>query len=169
MCSCGGTWGAWASTAPAGIRPATQQCRWRRRCVCTLICSANAAVRISPFIIGKPSLATNGGDQRLTIEPPEGRHRSQYDPAVAQAVLSEAAGLIKALGFAAQHVALIGGIVPGLLVPVLDPGVEPHIGTTDLDVCLSVAIMEGTTGYYQKIQQTLRDAGFKPTEESWRW
>jgi hypothetical protein len=114
-------------------------------------------------------LATDDRDRRLVVNPPEDHHRSQYDPVVAQAVLGEAAGLIKALGFAAQHVALIGGIVPGLLVPVLDPGVDPHVGTTDLDVCLSVAIMEGTTGYYQKIQQTLKDAGFQPTEESWRW
>src|SRR5688500_5183835 len=149
------------------VRGRTQTCLLRRRCASTSTYSASGAAKTSRRTIGRPSLATD--NDLPAIEPPDGRHRREYDAAAGQAVLGEAAGLIKALGFASQHVALIGGIVPGLLVPALDPGVEPHIGTTDLDVCLSLAIMEGTTGYYQKIQQTLKNAGFHPTEESWRW
>lgn len=95
-------------------------------------------------------------------------HRSEYDPSLAAAVLDEAAGLLKAIGYAAQHVVLIGGSVPGLLVPQLDPGIEPHLGTTDLDFCLSVAIVEGDTAEYQRIEQGLKRAGFEPVE-SWRW
>jgi hypothetical protein len=105
----------------------------------------------------------------LAIEPPAGTHRREYDPATAEVVLGAAAALIRAVGFASQHMILIGGLVPGLLVPELDPGVEPHIGTADLDVCLSVALMEGTTGEYEKIQQSLKRAGFQPTDQSWRW
>ena len=105
----------------------------------------------------------------LVTEPGLGAHHSEYDPTTSRAILSETAGLLKALGFSAAHATLIGGIVPGLLVPVLDPGVDPHIGTTDVDLCLSVALMEGTTGYYQKIQDVLRQAGFDPTDQSWRW
>src|SRR5207244_98671 len=95
-------------------------------------------------------------------------HRSEYNPTLAAAVLDEAAGLLKSIGFAAHHVILIGGSVPGLLVPELDPGIEPHIGTTDLDFCLSVAITEGETAQYERIEQGLRKAGFVPVE-SWRW
>lgn len=107
----------------------------------------------------------------MATEPPEGSHRSQYDPGASSAVLGEAAALLRSLGFASRHVVLIGGLVPGLLVRELDPGsgIEPHVGTTDLDVCLSVAIMEGTTGQYEKMQQSLKNAGFKPTDQSWRW
>jgi hypothetical protein len=83
-------------------------------------------------------------------------------------VVDEAAGLLKSIGFAAHHVILIGGIVPGLLVPVLDPEIEPHVGTTDLDFCLSVALVEGDTAEYERIEQGLKQAGFVP-EESWRW
>src|SRR5438105_14411473 len=95
-------------------------------------------------------------------------HRSEYNPTLAGAVLDEAAGLLKSIGFAAHHVILIGGSVPGLLVPELDPGIEPHIGTTDLDFCLSMAIVEGETAEYERIENALKQAGFQP-EESWRW
>ena len=103
------------------------------------------------------------------VNPTAGAHKNEYSASTSDAVLSEAAGLLKALGYGAKHVTLIGGIVPGLLVPVLDPEIEPHVGTTDVDVCLSVAIMEGTTGYYRKMQEVLKEVGFAPTEQSWRW
>lgn len=118
---------------------------------------------------GGADSATGGAGEPRAIVPPDGTHRSQYDPDAAGLVLAEAAALVKALGFSAQHVTLIGGLVPSLLVPVLDPGVEPHVGTTDVDVCLSVAIMEGTTGEYEKIQDALKRAGYVPTDTSWRW
>jgi len=95
-------------------------------------------------------------------------HRSEYDPSLSSAVLDEAAALLKSIGFAAHHVILIGGSVPGLLVPELDPGIEPHVGTTDLDFCLSVAIVEGETTQYERIEQGLKQAGFVAVE-SWRW
>ncbi len=98
----------------------------------------------------------------------EGAHLTDYDPAVAATVLDQAASLLKSIGLASQHLILIGGIVPGLLVPVLDPGIEPHIGTTDLDFCLSVALVQGDTAEYRRIEQGLKAAGFV-AEESWRW
>lgn len=99
---------------------------------------------------------------------PEGVHHRDYDPSLAATVVGQAAGLLKSIGLASHHVILIGGIVPGLLVPVLDPDIEPHIGTTDLDFCLSVALIEGETAEYERIEQGLKHAGFV-SEESWRW
>jgi hypothetical protein len=77
------------------------------------------------------------------LSEPDGRHISAYDTTTADLLVAEAANVVRALGFAAQHVVLIGGLVPGLLVPVLDPGIEPHVGTADIDLCLSVALVEG--------------------------
>ena len=57
---------------------------------------------------------------------PDGQHVAGYDPKLAARLAAEAADLVRALGFMATHVVLIGGLVPGLLVPVLDPGIEPH-------------------------------------------
>ncbi|SDT67659.1 nucleotidyl transferase AbiEii/AbiGii toxin family protein [Jiangella sp. DSM 45060] len=100
---------------------------------------------------------------------PDGRHRTQYDPASADLVLAQAADIVRATGFAAQHLVLIGGLVPSLLVPVLDPGIEPHIGTADVDLCLSLALVDGDTGTYERIETILRRMGFVAGEASFRW
>ena len=100
---------------------------------------------------------------------PDGRHRTQYDPASADLVLAQAADIVRATGFAAQHLVVIGGLVPSLLVPVLDPGLEPHIGTADVDLCLSLALVEGHTGTYERIENVLKQLGFTAGETSFRW
>lgn len=100
---------------------------------------------------------------------PDGRHISGYDPAIAEQLVAEAAAIIRSLGFAASHVVLIGGLVPGLLVPVLDPGLEPHIGTADIDLCLSVALVEGETDTYERIEIVLKRLDFEEGDASFRW
>jgi hypothetical protein len=98
----------------------------------------------------------------------DGHHHSAYDPSQVDVVLAEAAHLLRHLGFTAAHTILIGGVVPSLLV--LDPATNrPHLGTTDLDLCLSVAIVEGDTAEYERIENALRSAGYEPTEDSFRW
>jgi hypothetical protein len=103
------------------------------------------------------------------LNEPDGQHISGYDPAVAGQLVAEAADLMRALGFTAAHVVLIGGLVPSLLVPVLDPGIEPHIGTADLDLCLSVALVEGDTETYERIETVLKNRGFVEGEVTFRW
>ncbi len=100
---------------------------------------------------------------------PDGHHISGYDPALAGQLLSEAANIVRSLGFAAPHVVLIGGLVPGLLVPVLDPGVEPHVGTADIDLCLSLALVEGATDTYERMETVLKRLGFEEADVSFRW
>lgn len=100
---------------------------------------------------------------------PDGQHVAGYDPDLADTLAAEAAGLVRALGFMAPHVVLIGGLVPGLLVPVLDPGVEPHVGTADIDLCLSVALVEGNTEAYERIETVLKRLGFQEGDVSFRW
>jgi len=97
----------------------------------------------------------------------DGENRRGYDPSVIDAVLTEAAHLLRHLGFAAQHTVLIGGVVPSLLV--LDPPRGPHLGTTDLDVCLSLAIVEGDTAEYERIEVALGKGGYESTTETFRW
>jgi hypothetical protein len=83
-------------------------------------------------------------------------------------LLGEAAHLLRAIGFAADHAILIGGMVPGLLV--LDPGLgHPHVGTADLDLCLSVALVEGDTAEYERIETALKGIGYEMTDQSFRW
>jgi len=103
------------------------------------------------------------------LNEPDGQHISGYDPAVAGQLVAEAADLMRAIGFTAAHVVLIGGLVPSLLVPVLDPGIEPHIGTADLDLCLSVALVEGDTETYERMETVLRQRGFEEGDVTFRW
>jgi hypothetical protein len=97
----------------------------------------------------------------------DGLHISGYDPVTLDAVLGEAGHLLRHLGFAAAHTVVIGGVVPSLLV--LDPPGQPHIGTTDLDLCLSLALVDGDTGQYERIETQLKKAGYQPTDVSFRW
>lgn len=96
----------------------------------------------------------------------DGTHYSAYDPSVLDEVLNEAAWLLKHLGFAATHTVLIGGLAPSLLV--LDPP-QRHIGTTDLDLCLSLAIVDGDTAEYERIEIALTAAGYSATDSTFRW
>lgn len=104
-----------------------------------------------------------------SLSEPDGQHISGYDALLAEQLVAEAADIVRSLGFASAHVVLIGGIVPGLLVPVLDPGIEPHVGTADIDLCLSVALVEGATDTYERIEAVLKRLGFAETDASFRW
>lgn len=57
----------------------------------------------------------------MLLTEPEGQNIAGYDPDLAARLIVEAADLIRSLGFMADHLVLIGGLVPGLLIPVLDP------------------------------------------------
>lgn len=113
----------------------------------------------------------SSGSESLAIE--DG-HLSDYDPVLRSRLQGEAARIMRAFGFAGAHVIIIGGLVPSLLVPEVEVGLEPHVGTTDLDLCLSIALVEGDVGAYDRLERCLRDAGFNMAREdgrpvSWRW
>ena len=99
---------------------------------------------------------------------------SDYDADVTSAILEELASVIREFGFAGAHIIIIGGLVPGLLVPVLDPGITPHVGSVDADMCFSTALVAGEVGEYERVEAALRNSGFEmmkrgDTPESWRW
>ena len=63
-----------------------------------------------------------------------------------------------------EDVVVIGGLVPGLLIDQEDlpAGADPHVGTIDLDVGLSLTLL--TESRYREVSQRLRNAGFVPDE-----
>ncbi len=104
----------------------------------------------------------------------EGGHSSEYDPLLRPKLQAEAVRVIRAFSFAGAHVVIIGGLVPSLLVPEPEAGIERHIGTQDLDLCLSIALVAGDVGNYDRLEQTLKKAGFIMARDggqsiSWRW
>jgi hypothetical protein len=76
------------------------------------------------------------------------------------------------LGDLADDMVLVGGLVPSLLIEHQQQ--SPHVGTTDLDIGLALAILDGER--YREMARRLRDAGFapdknddgKPTRQRWR-
>ncbi len=66
------------------------------------------------------------------------------------------------LGDLMDDLVIVGGLVPSLLVDQtrLSEGLEPHVGTMDLDVGLKLALLD--EGRYRTLSQRLRDAGFAP-------
>jgi len=80
------------------------------------------------------------------------------------------------LGDLSDDVVVIGGLVPSLLIAqdALPAGAEPHVGTMDLDIGLTLAVLD--EGRYRTLTQRLRRAGFtadvneqgNPTRQRWK-
>jgi len=69
------------------------------------------------------------------------------------ALMREAASLLHLLGgMGSRHLVLVGGMVPPLLVP---NAPIAHLGSADIDFCLSVAMTEGATRQYAASLQEL--------------
>ncbi len=104
-------------------------------------------------------------------------------PSFADGYRSEQVHLVRAtclyvatkLGDLMDDLVVVGGLVPSLLI---DPsglvrGIDPHVGTMDLDVGLAVALLD--QGRYRTITERLRRAGFSqdvnaegnPTRQRW--
>jgi hypothetical protein len=71
---------------------------------------------------------------------------------------------------------LIGGMAPKYLVGDVPADLPPHIGTTDLDVVVGVALETDEEAAYRTLQQNLIETGFSPSrytdsdeEISFRW
>lgn len=79
------------------------------------------------------------------------------------------------LGDLMENLVVVGGLVPSLLIKQDQLSEETsHAGTRDLDIGLSLAILEG--GHYQTLTERLRRAQFvqdvndrdNPTRQRWR-
>ena len=66
------------------------------------------------------------------------------------------------LGDLLDEIVVVGGLAPYLLVDQEDlpPGLEPHVGTMDLDMGLALGLLNRER--YRKLSRRLRDAGFEP-------
>lgn len=102
-------------------------------------------------------------------------------PTTAAGYTSEHVALVRAtclyvatkLGDLMDDLVVVGGLAPSLLVA-QDGPVEAHVGTMDLDVGLTVALLD--EGRYQVLTERLRRAGFSqdenedgnPTRQRWK-
>ena len=105
-------------------------------------------------------------------------------PTTADGYKSEHVTLVRAtclyvatkLGDLMDDLVVVGGLAPSLLVDQesLAEGADPHVGTMDLDVGLTVALLD--EGRYRTLTERLRRAGFtqdeneegNPTRQRWK-
>lgn len=99
-----------------------------------------------------------------------GQDITAYSPDDLDRILGEAAHVLRTIGFAGDGLTIIGGLVPTLLVPVVDPAyARPHVGTRDVDLCLSVALLEDGAEGYDRMETMLRQNGFTSSDVTFRW
>jgi predicted nucleotidyltransferase len=99
-----------------------------------------------------------------------------YSPATAQLVNAASLYVATKLGDLRDDIVIVGGLVPSLIVPQsqLPPERPRHVGTMDVDLGLSIAILD--VQRYHELCERLRNAGFQPdtndagnpTNQRWR-
>ncbi|MCB9933002.1 MAG: hypothetical protein H6841_06225 [Planctomycetes bacterium] len=74
----------------------------------------------------------------------------------------------------AENVVIVGGLVPSLLLEDLPKDIEPHVGTGDLDLALSVVVFD--EDQYKSVSKRLREHDFHPADDPetlkpipWKW
>ena len=103
---------------------------------------------------------------------------NQYTPELTERVRRVCQLIALRLGYLMDDLAVVGGLAPTLLTAGseihLDGEAERHVGTTDLDIGLALAVLDGDR--YTEISQALEEAGFAPdtnaqgnlTPQTWR-
>ena len=99
-----------------------------------------------------------------------------YDALVTQLCERAQLTLLSCAGPWQDRIYLAGGLVPRYLIPELPVGVAPHVGTTDVDFVVGVAIVaDDESEPYRTLENNIRAAGFRQCvdqegrAQSFRW
>ena len=108
--------------------------------------------------------------------PEKPKRASEYTGEQVELVRATCLYVATKLGDLMDELIVVGGLVPSLLIDpgTLPEGTEAHVGTMDLDVGLTLALLD--QGRYRKLTERLRDAGFEmdrndegnATRQRWR-
>ncbi len=104
------------------------------------------------------------------------KHKSDDDPGQAELVKATCLYVATKLGDLMDELVIVGGLAPSLLIDqaALPDGVDVHVGTLDLDVGLTLALLD--EGRYKTLSERLRAAKFvqdendegKKTRQRWK-
>jgi hypothetical protein len=104
------------------------------------------------------------------------KRASEYKSGQVELVRATCLYVATKLGDLMEDVVVVGGLVPSLLIDQLGlpEGTSAHVGTMDLDVGLTLALLD--KGRYRTLTERLRDAGFtqdqteegRLTRQRWR-
>lgn len=96
-------------------------------------------------------------------------HFSQYDEATTARCERALVTLLGDLGPWGDRIYLAGGLAPRYIVGELPDGVSPHVGTTDVDLVIGLALGDETPETYRTLESNLRKSGFTAGNSSFRW
>lgn len=77
--------------------------------------------------------------------------------------------LLGELGPWRERIYLAGGLAPRYLIGRLPEGARAHVGTTDVDLIIGLALGDEEPVTYRTLQNNLEKARFKQREPSFRW
>jgi predicted nucleotidyltransferase len=96
------------------------------------------------------------------------RHHSDYDDITTARCERALVTLLGDIGPWSQRVYLAGGLAPRYIVGTLPEGARPHVGTTDVDLVIALALSDESPEAYRTLETNLRKAEFID-ETSFRW
>jgi predicted nucleotidyltransferase len=96
------------------------------------------------------------------------RHQSDYDEFTTARCERALVTLLGDIGPWSQRVYLVGGLAPRYIVGSLPEGARPHVGTTDVDLVIGLAVGDESPEAYRTLENNLKKAGFR-AESSFRW
>jgi hypothetical protein len=96
-------------------------------------------------------------------------HHSAYDESTTARCERALLTLLGDVGPWRERIYLAGGLAPKYLVGRLPQGVQAHVGTTDVDLIIGLALAGETSETYRTLQNNLEKAHFEQREPSFRW
>ncbi len=96
------------------------------------------------------------------------RHHTDYDEVTTARCERALVTLLGDIGPWNQRIYLVGGLAPRYIVGTLPEGARPHVGTTDVDLVIGLAVEGESVEAYRTLENNLKKAGFK-AESSFRW
>jgi predicted nucleotidyltransferase len=95
-------------------------------------------------------------------------HQSDYDEETTARCERALVTLLGDIGPWSKRVYLAGGLAPRYIVGSLPEGARPHVGTTDVDLVIGLAVEDESDEAYRTLENNLKKAGFK-AQNSFRW
>lgn len=95
-------------------------------------------------------------------------HKDDYEFDGARRCERALVTLVGDIGPWSERIVLVGGLAPRYIVGELPQGASEHIGTTDVDLVIGLAI-DDAPETYATLQANLKKSGFEQTSLSYQW
>lgn len=96
-------------------------------------------------------------------------HHSEYDEETTARCERALVTILGNVGLWRERIYLAGGLVPRYLTGELPEGAPAHVGTTDVDLVIGLAVEAEPPDTYWTLATNLERAGFRQIEPSFRW